>query len=1341
MRIQDLKRWILTCALFLSVETLYAQSVTVFWNISASATESFSPISGNPTAQASGFGINPVYNGKTNSVTPQYSSTCTCNYSITSFGAAGGQAMVFTNNTLGIAFKDYSSGSGSFSFPIVSGTTYYFVAYAGAVDDFQNPSSSASASLSYNIPAQPSQAVNGSASGNSTMPLTAGTHTLGSYSISWVGLSSGGSLSGISTLLTPSVVPPNGRVSVYLSNPNASSGSVMATFQNSAPSVTLTTPANGSGLAQSVPTFTFNYSDAEGDAQGTYETQIGTSSSFSVGTYYDSGTVSSSSHNFTLPAQNALSPNTVYYWRVQASDIYGASSGWTSAFVFTNTSAPLFNLTWNGTNLNNQSAISFPDLNQGTTTNITLTVSNLGTYPLVISSIQSSDPVTFPITSATLPITVSPAQGTALTVTFAPATLNHYSATLTIQDTDPTANPYVLNLQGNGIDYTFRYKGYLYQRTGPYLQGKLGSVSNYWGDVERAQAQARIQQYGSQIVASPTNHALWDRLLDTYYDSAEAEHEIAQEDIYSTLVYAMGFDPQNVGQPLISQQINQMAVAQQQFRRALTTLFPLLTNTFGIATATVDPTVTNGMPYGAYILQHEEANRPQVSPLLVGTNGTLYMASEAPGSAQPIVLANNYKDLGLWMLVEKEYAEASLNLARLYFSQGKALGTNGSAQLASAENVINSTLQSSYPEVVSVLGLFGLSITNLNTTGLPGSQADSINSWQVDINSLRQLELALNHNITPLGLPTDMLVLVQTPLPGGSSASLPSYDELAAYLISTSPQGPLTIALANWNTAQNSYTTYRESQDQLATQLTASQAQYSQQLELITGADPSNTNAYNNPFGNPASELAQEQLNLLSASNRLQTAQLAVTNLILQIQNAVAAAGAKDQIYNAMANITMSYGTSAGAIQAYIGSVQAQQVFIQNFQTERAQELANLQAAQGLAQDALTQMAAMQNATIYSLQGSVVDVDSATQIKTLMLQLESQALDALNAVIQVEIEQGKLAGLQSQQRELEMLRAENDATLANTYFADPTRRVQLDQALVQGSFSFQTCLTWMYLTVKALEYKWSLPFTTTYNGQQYTEATLFQCSNAQQLQNYYNAMTAWSASLAFGASSGTSDKFFSFRKDFLGIQGSGAPAVAAFQAYMTNPALVVAANDPSNLLQVRALRLNFSTAQETPSFFLPSRSLEKITYMGIKLLNASPTDPNQYYLDGYLYYAGTAYVRNLKTGSVDPNRPDHLLNDVSFYPVRWWYEDPTDGLWRSVDYFESYVPLQVTTAPSGASTSLQITAFKELSVAASRWTLYIALEDFNGNPISNLSNITDIEVHFSFNWFNRLPGP
>jgi len=311
--------------------------------------------------------------------------------------------------------------------------------------------------------------------------------------------------------------------------------------------------------------------------------------------------------------------------------------------------------------------------------------------------------------------------------------------------------------------------------------------------------------------------------------------------------------------------------------------------------------------------------------------------------------------------------------------------------------------------------------------------------------------------------------------------------------------------------------------------------------------------------------------------------------------------------------------------------------------------------------------------------------------------------------------------------------------LANTYFADPTRQVQLDDALVQANFSFQSCLTWMYLTLKALEYKWSLPFTTVYNGQTYNASTLYQCSNAKQLQNLFNAMSEWDASLDLGAGNGTSDKFFSFRQDFLGLQGS--TAVAAFQKYLTNPALVVQANDPSNPLQEQCLRLTFSTAKETPNFFLPSRALEKITYMGIQLVGVLPTTyPDDYYIDGYLYYGGTAYLRNLIPGTVNPAQPDQLINDVSSYPVNWWYQNPTDGTWRFTDRYASYVPLQVNGNPNANPASLQITAFKELSVAASEWTLYIALEDFNGNPIANFTNITDIQIHFSFNWYNRLPA-
>ena len=1170
------------------------------------------------------------------------------------------------------------------------------------------------------------------------------------YSISsWSGFTSGGSVGSIITaapVYSETPPAPSGHAfQVYLNPPNASSGSVQASFANNPPSVTLSSPANGSGLAQSTPTFTFSYSDPDGDAQQAYEIQVGTNASFATGTYYDSGVVSSSVHSFSLPSQNALNPSTLYYWRVQAWDAYAASSGWTSPFSFTNTSAPQFNLANGGTNLANESTYAFPAVNQGSTTNLSLSISNSGSYVLQVNAISSSNPQIFPVTYPTgFPVSISPGQSIPLNLAFSPTSINNYSSVLEIQDSDPKNNPFILNLTGIGYDFVFRYKAYLYEQDGAYIYGKLASITNYWTDVERAMAQTRIQTDTAIIAGSPTNLAYWGNLLDTYYDAAEAENLIGQQEYYNCLVYAMGFDPQNVGLPLIGNQINQMIAVQQQYYRSLQTYFPIFTNTMGLNTQTVDPTATNNPPFGYYIFQKAVPSRSVISPLLQTTNGTLYLASSAPTNAQAIVIANGYKDLALLMQVEREYAESSLSLARLYFAEGNSLGTNGTVELQAAESVINATLQSSYVEMGTLLSTVGLSVTNQLFTGLPSTLVDSIKGWQVAVNGLTQLESALNSNMNPLGLPNNMLVLVQSPLPGSSSTSLPSYDNLAAWLVSTAPQGPLTIALADWTAAQANYTTYRESQDTLASDLTASSAQYDLQLEQITGADPSNTNAFNNPFNNPGSELAQEELNLLAASNNWQIAEQNITNQIEQIQNAIAAAGQLDNIANAESSITLNYGSEEGTIQAYIGSIAAQQAFIQNVNQlgyAAATQLANLATLQGLANSALAQMAQAQQATIYSLQGETVDVNSAATIKGYVLQLQTLALDAINAAIQIQVEQGKIAGLEAQESELLQLYADNNASLANSYFADPSRQVQLDQALVQANFSFQTCQSWMYLTLKALEYKWSLPFTTTYNGQYYDENFLYQCSNAQQLQNYLNAMNNWDASLALGPGNGTADKFFSFRQDFLGIQGSGAAAVAAFQNYITNSALVVAANDPSNPLGVPCIRLHFSTAKETTSFFLPSRALEKITYMGIKLdgSGTTPNEPDEYYIDGYLYYGGTGYLRNLIPGTVDPNHPDQLDNDVSAYPVRWWYQDPTTGIWDSASQYYTYAPLQVANNPNVSTDSLEITAFQGLSVAASDWTLYIALEDYNGNPVSNFSNLTDIEVHFSFNWYNRLP--
>jgi len=97
---------------------------------------------------------------------------------------------------------------------------------------------------------------------------------------------------------------------------------------NMAPNATLVTPADGARFdpGESV-TFTWNYSDPEGDPQDAYRFQLDDDAGFGS-PEIDTGKVSSSGNSTTqsLPS----TPNN-YYWRVRTWDAYGSVGSWSAA--------------------------------------------------------------------------------------------------------------------------------------------------------------------------------------------------------------------------------------------------------------------------------------------------------------------------------------------------------------------------------------------------------------------------------------------------------------------------------------------------------------------------------------------------------------------------------------------------------------------------------------------------------------------------------------------------------------------------------------------------------------------------------------------------------------------------------------------------------------------------------------------------------------------------------------------------------------------------------------------------------------------------------------------------
>ena len=248
---------------FVANSPCFAQSsVQATWSVSASATN-------NATSSGSGSISNPTasppspYAGLFGQVTftPQYSGTLNFSWSISGPGPGFGEAEIIIGTSSSYPPSDYSPiydqeygnalppYSGSSSIGVSGGTRYYISLWRG--------NTAVNATVNYSWSGGSSYPVTGSSSGQATLPLTPGVHTLGTYSINW-NQSISGSLSGITTTLNASTTPSNSRIQIYLSPANAASGSVLASFTQTTPTITTTPVASAITYGQALSSSAFS---------------------------------------------------------------------------------------------------------------------------------------------------------------------------------------------------------------------------------------------------------------------------------------------------------------------------------------------------------------------------------------------------------------------------------------------------------------------------------------------------------------------------------------------------------------------------------------------------------------------------------------------------------------------------------------------------------------------------------------------------------------------------------------------------------------------------------------------------------------------------------------------------------------------------------------------------------------------------------------------------------------------------------------------------------------------------------------------------------------------------
>jgi len=1319
-----------------------AQAATINWNVSATATETLSS-SGSGSANARDTSSNCAIGSEMPSpysgcytmepISSQYSATGSCSYSMSTGGSGNPYAIArlatcaSVPNNCSRAEAPPCSGScsrsGSFSFSLSAGQTYYLYAFHRGGNGSTSMNCSWNGSTTNNITGQDN--------GNPSFSLSVGEKSVDSYNIQWNN-SQGGSRSitsfTFSSSFSPSYLEP--RLSSREDPTYSQSGSIKVTFDNTQPSTGLTSPVNQAGIEDNTPNFQFTYSDSHNDNQQAFQLQISTNSSFQ-NIVFDTGRIVSGATSYQLSSSNQLPPGGPYYWRVRTSDIYAGSSEWGSfspTWSFTNTQTPDITLKDGSTELPGGGGYVFPDVDRGELADASLTIANDGSAALQIDTISLDTNETYFVTAPTsFPVVLQPGQSTQLGLRFVPAETGQHSAILNIASNDPDENPFILNLSGRGIDWAFRYKQYLYSRDGEYIYGKLENMSQYWGDAERAEALLRINEYTQNLQADPSSSGLRWALLDVYYDIAVAELMLAQEKTIGALQSSLGVNPQ-LG-PAINQEITLLEEARNLHEKGLKIYFDLMQDSLGIDTATVDSSVTGDMPFGYYIFSREVPGRSLLSPLRRNAQGDYILPGEPETGSLPVEVHNGYKDLMLLIQLEKEYVRTAARQAKLYLLSTFSEGSGSSTE---ASNLVGEVLISSYTEVEVLLNSFGINLSEGPWDSLPSGMEESVTAWRNAMSELTHYQTYLAGETDPLGFPDDILVLMQSKIPGSSSWEyFDSYDFLADYLTNQTAAGPLAIANANWTIAMTQYQNYRDRLDQLASHLSQSRLQFNERLRQIVGVNYGDL-GYDDPDGNPGSELALQHLHIQLAQTRLASLKEQIEGVNTLIADEITRRGQARGINDAMRQVYIKYGDSGALVMEEMASISSSQSYLQNSEHPRRSEISNLEGLRGLRQAGLQRLAAEEKAEISTVTEGLLDLESSALIKNLILQMQAFYLDSIEAAIEIEIEQGKLDALLAEKVSLELLWTEYNEDLADRYFADPSHRLMKDISFVKAELSFQLAQQWLLLTAKALEYKWNTPFRHVYSDREYTPNSVFALRNAQELTGMFNAMADWNISISVGDRNDDNYKKFSFRRDFLDLGDN----FQAFQNYLSTEADILEADDPENKMSVRALRLKFSTVREAALFFRQERWLEKINFMRVKVLGGVLSGLDAF-IDGYLIYGGTSYIRNRTPGIQDPEQADLISGEMTAYPVRYLYFDSVVGSWQSKDNLGSYIAAQVTRDPDVPDGAYQIDTFKELSVASSDWSLFIALENPDGDPVLNLSEVVDIEIHFAFYWHNR----
>jgi len=884
------------------------------------------------------------------------------------------------------------------------------------------------------------------------------------------------------------------------------------------------------------------------------------------------------------------------------------------------------------------------------------------------------------------------------------------------------------------------------------ILARYQNVDAYYGEAEKLRA-ARAEALVRQALAHSNSVVAQDTLLDLYYDRTLAETIRAREVLAGLEVVRL--NPPNQPNGFVID--DEIAILDEGLRGLETALDQYF--------LPLEEAVPSGdAPPLVAAFKSRVPLRPLEPPFYLSPEGSLLSAT---GNGAP--LFDGYRDAALLVDLLRDRVQTAAELARAKLARRES----------GEESAVVELLGATKTEAMSRLAVLRRLLPAMDAyPDLRAGLTLALSGLRQALAECDTLAGRLKSNENMLGFTDDFLLLVQRFQGQGTNI----FDSFNAYRAWLDPNGSsaLASALREWNDAQDAYAHYRNRLDQLQEQRRNLATALDDRLFELVGVRRGQP-GYSTPENVVGGEIWQQLQSIEVARLRIQRNQAEISNLHAMVRIETERRLRERNLNASISDVRIRYGDRYSRIEEELAKLEAVQAAASSvgdaaggalgassLGTGGVTAIAQLGAGavnataayeKGKLNAQKERFAALEQAEIDTLQDDLLDANSKAQIKTWMLEMNTLAIDSLEAALLLRQELGRLAAFVDEISDLERRLAEASQELDQRYFADPAHRLRSRHTSVRADLKFAEAQRWLFFMVRALEYKWNTPFQHTFAGRDYSSNTLFRCRQAGELLDFYQAMLDFDALLDASDNSDDYYDWFSVREDFLGLRlldDAGQPLT--YQDRDTGETVGAVEMFRRTLRRLAdeagTVRLRFSTVRELPGGtffrgprFLPDGQLDdqqkglyldKIRWMKIRLPGSHASARNQRFVTGSLTYGGLSYLRNFNVGTFDPERPDRLLNELRTYGTRYWYYDPQQARWQSNAALSIPVQMWLTTDPRQEGSAQlvdvlpsvqQIEGFKERSVAASQWTLVLPTRDL-GTTILSLDELDDIEIYF-----------